>query len=212
MFEIEWSKISVPYCDQNEDRLAIFVDDERYVFVVADGAGGVGAGAVAASMLIHEIEQAFNEIHSADEWSCLLRQIDSRMAEGQSAAVVVDIRPFEITGSSVGDCQAWIVNDGNTVSLTDKQKRKPLLGSGDAEPVSFTHGSLQGRLIVASDGFFSYAKRDAILPKLAGADLFAIPRKCVEMVQLPSGELWDDTSVIVARPKNRHPTRRRFQL
>ena len=56
---------------------------------------------------------------------------------GESTVVVVDVRADSICGASVGDSQAWIVNGADITDLTARQHRKPLLGSGEAEPVGF---------------------------------------------------------------------------
>ncbi|QDU55469.1 PP2C family serine/threonine-protein phosphatase [Aeoliella mucimassa] len=195
-----------------EDRVAVFEAGERTVIVVADGAGGIGAGDIAAEAVLREVEAALPHVHSADQWADTLRQIDCRLSQGESTAVVVDIRPYGLAGASVGDSEAWIIKDGNTSALTVNQIRKPLLGSGNASPVSFMQGKLDGLLLVATDGFFSYVKPSDLLPMIAQADFFSIPRKCVEMVQLPSGELWDDIGIVAARVKPQHRTRERYTI
>lgn len=212
MIRFECSKISVPYRDRNEDRIAILGDDIRTIVVVADGAGGVGSGAAAAASVIREIEHEYEDVHSADQWSTLLKQIDCRISDGQSTAVVVDLRPNGIAGSSVGDCQAWVISNGEIDELTRNQRRKPLLGTGDAEPISFAHTPLHGYLLVGSDGFFNYAKRDQILATIARTEFVAIAQRCVDLVRLPSGDLWDDTSIIAVRPVTRRQARQRYEL
>ena len=141
-----------------------------------------------------------------------MKQIDCRISDGQSTAVVVDIRPYGIAGSSVGDSEAWIIHDGEIDTLTKHQNRKPLLGSGAAEPIPFIHPPLHGCLLVGSDGFFNYAKRERIAHTIARTEFVTIPRTCVEMVRLPSGELWDDTSIVAVRTVARPSTRQRYQL
>lgn len=198
------------YRERCEDRVAVFDSCERTVIAVADGAGGFGSGGVAADTVLREINAALPDIHSADQWVETLRQIDCRISGGESTAVVVDIRPIGIAGASVGDSEAWIIRDGETTVLTAQQNRKPLLGSGEVSPVSFMHTKLDGMLLVATDGFFNYVKPDAVPPLIAQSDFHAIPRKCIEMVRLPSGELWDDIGVVAARVKPQHRTRVRY--
>jgi serine/threonine protein phosphatase PrpC len=212
LIRFESAKISLPYREKCEDRIAVFNDDDRLVIVVADGAGGVGSGDIAATTVIREIENEYRNINSADQWTELLNQIDCCISDGQSTAVVVDVRPYGIAGSSVGDSEAWIINNGKIEVLTENQSRKPLLGTGDAQAVSFVHSPLIGWLLVGSDGFFNYAKREQISNMLARTELATIPRTCVEMVRLPSGDLWDDTSIVVARNVARQSTRKRYQL
>ncbi len=86
------------YRERSEDRVAVFNDEARTVVVVADGAGGTGAGDVAALVVIREIEAEYSKIHSAKEWALLLRQIDGRIGDGETTAVVVDVRTMESLG------------------------------------------------------------------------------------------------------------------
>jgi len=141
-----------------------------------------------------------------------LKQIDCRISAGESTAVIVDLCPGGICGSSVGDSQAWIIHDGKIIDLTIKQKRKPLLGSRNACPIGFSNPPLNGVLIVASDGFCNYVKRPKLPPMVAQTDFFAIPRTCVEMVRLPSGDLWDDIGIVACRVRPPHRMRRRYTI
>jgi PPM family protein phosphatase len=125
------------YRERCEDRVAVFATESRTVIVVADGAGGTGAGESAAGIVVREVEAEYLNIHSATEWSAFLRQVDCRIGDGETTAVVVNIRPFGIAGASVGDSRAIVVSNGDIVELTCNQHRKPLLGSGLAEPVEF---------------------------------------------------------------------------
>lgn len=212
MTHIETATASVSYRDRCEDRVAVLHNADRTVVVVADGAGGIGSGDKAAEQVIQEIETAYQRIHSADQWEALLRQIDCRIGSGESTAVVVDIRSYGIAGASVGDSQAWIISDGDIVDLTSGQNRKPLLGSGLATPVAFMHSKLNGLLLVATDGFFDYVKRDAVPPLISQTEFFSIPNRCIEMVRLPSGDLWDDIGVVSARIKPRHRTHKEYSI
>lgn len=200
------------YRERCEDRVAVFNHDARTVVVVADGAGGTGAGDFAALAVIREIEAEYLNIHSANEWALFLRQIDCRIGDGQTTAAVVDVRTFGIAGASVGDSRAVIVKDGAISELTANQKRKPLLGTGMAEPIGFVGPPLEGLLLVGTDGFFNYAKPAAILATIAKSDFQTLPRKCIDMVRLPSGDYWDDIGVIAVRHRPRSATRRRFKV
>lgn len=200
------------YREQCEDRVAVFTQDARTVVVVADGAGGTGAGDVAALAVIREIESAYLNIHSANEWASLLRQIDCRISDGETTAVVVDVRSIGIAGASVGDSRAVIVKDGMISELTANQKRKPLIGTGMAEPTGFACPPLDGLLLLGSDGLFNYAKPNAILACVAKTDFQTLPRRCIDMVRLPSGDYWDDIAVVALRHRPRPSTRQRFTL
>jgi PPM family protein phosphatase len=212
MGRFETVKIVEPGTIHCDDRVAVIHDEDRTVIVVADGAGGIGNGDVAAETVIREIRAEYSCIQTAEQWNSALRQIDCRIASGESTTVVVDLRPDRICGSSVGDSQAWIIHDEDVVFLTAGQKRKPLLGSRDAIPASFEADVLRGILIVATDGFFNYVKRPQLLTAVAQKDFYELPRACVELVRLPSGALWDDIGLVACRVQPTQRTRQRYSL
>ena len=212
MSQIETTFTTKKYGERCEDRVDVIHTEERTVIVVADGAGGTGSGDLAAEFVVHEVQANYKLIHSANDWSEFLRQTDKQISVGESTAVVVDVRPFGIAGSSVGDSQAWIISGGQITDLTAKQVRKPLLGSGTCEPIGFTHSPLAGLLITATDGFFDYAKRDEIIRLVGITKFYEILRKCIELVQLPSGEMWDDIGIVVGRNRPLHQTRTRYEI
>jgi PPM family protein phosphatase len=210
MSPFETASATQGYRERCEDRIAVFTHRDRTVVVVADGAGGSGSGDNAAQTVVREVESEYLNIHSAAEWASLLRQIDCRISNGESTAVVVDIRTIGIAGASVGDSRAIKVEDGAMSELTVNQKRKPLLGSGIAEPIGFVSPPLVGMLLVGTDGFFNYTKPNAILSSMTQTDFQTLPRRCIELVQLPSGTYWDDVSVVAIRNRPRSSTRQRF--
>jgi len=115
---IETTSSTVKYRDICEDRVGVIHCDQRTIIVVADGAGGVGDGALAAETVLQAVQTNHETIHSADEWISLLRQIDVKLSTGETTAVVIDIRPYGIAGARVGDSQAWIIDDGEIANLT----------------------------------------------------------------------------------------------
>ena len=212
MANFQTSKLTAGYRAQCEDQVAVFSANDRTVIVVADGAGGLGEGSAAAAAVIREVASEFERIHSADQWSAMLRQTDHRIGSGESTAVIVDVRPYGIAGASVGDSQVWIIEDGMMTNLTQNQIRKPLLGSGEALPTSFVHPPLRGVLLAASDGLFNYAKPESIVRIASENDFFTIPKKCLEAVRLPSGDLWDDVGIVAARAAPHVRTRQRYNI
>ena len=195
-----------------EDYIAVIHDGSRTVIVVADGAGGVGSGDIAAKTVVREVSADYSQMETAEHWQAKLRQIDLQIDTGESTAVVADLRPEGVCGASVGDSQAWIVRYSEITDLTSQQHRKPLLGSREAAPVGFSYPPLQGILLAATDGFFNYAPRKKIASLIERSDFYEIPRQCVEMVRLGSGELWDDVGVVACRVKPRSTSRKRYVL
>jgi hypothetical protein len=176
------------------------------VVAVADGAGGSGGGEEAASTVIAKIGDLATDARTADQWTEALGRIDLAVGTGESTAVVVELSAKGICGASVGDSRAWIIRGREIVDLTANQRRKPLLGSGEARPVGFSYGPLDGLLIVATDGFCNYVKPPVLFPVIEVAGFSSLPRRLVDVVRLPSRALWDDVGIVVCR-KRRPPGR-----
>ena len=140
----ETTAITVPYRRHCEDEVKVLDFDTGVVIAVADGAGGTGAGSQAARTVIREVAAAASLAHDQAAWSRILREADLRVGEGESTGVVVAWSPGGIVGASVGDSQAWLIVDGEIKDLTKSQARKPLLGSGEAEPTGFFHPPAAG--------------------------------------------------------------------
>ncbi len=200
------------YRERCEDRVEVIANDDRTLVVVADGAGGTGDGHIAAETVVRETRANYAAIDNSTDWSQFLSQLDFRVPAGETTAVIVDIRPDCILGASVGDSCAWVIDGPDITDLTRTQIRKPLLGSKAAKPAPFWHGPLDGILLVGSDGFFDYARHDQISPLIGRTDFFAVPRACIDMVRLPSGELWDDTAVVACRVRPARTSRKRFSI
>jgi len=194
-----------------QDRLAVLEFPDRVVVAVADGAGGSGGGDEAAETVIREVSAAASESHDAESWAKILGQIDCRIGSGESTCVAAEVSDDGIQGASVGDSSAWLVHDGELFDLTRDQIRKPLLGSAAAHPVGFSSTFSRGVLILSTDGFSKYVKRELFLKEVNWLDFSVLARKLVEMVRLPSGQLWDDVSIVACR---RRPTvgRKRYTL
>jgi serine/threonine protein phosphatase PrpC len=177
-----------------QDRAAVFEPGSGLVVALADGAGGMGGGAEAATAVI---EAARAATHA--DWGELLVELDGIPQSGQTTAIVLSIDDRGIRGASVGDSAACLVRGGALVELTRGQSRKPLLFGG-ASPHGFAHGPLAGAtLVVASDGLWNYAPRPAIAELAAGDDLEAAADALVDLVRLPSGELQDDVAIVLVR-------------
>ncbi|MBN1910182.1 MAG: protein phosphatase 2C domain-containing protein [Pirellulales bacterium] len=205
-FECETAWITEGYRSPCEDVVEVVTTDDGVLVVVADGAGGSGGGAEAASMVVTGIKSRAGHTQTADSWCQVLREIDAAILVGESTAVAVYLSENGIQGASVGDSRAWIIRHGNLVDLTSDQRRKPLLGSGEAVPVGFSTESPDGLLIVATDGFCNYVKQPDLFKTVEHCGTKALPAKLLDLVRLPSGALWDDVGIAVVRRK-RPPTR-----
>jgi serine/threonine protein phosphatase PrpC len=173
------------------DRAAVYEVGDELVIALADGAGSSSAASRAAEAFVAACGQ------TDVDWDALDEQL-IRLG-GQCTAVLVHISKTGIRGASVGDSVAWLVRGREIVELTENQIRKPLLGDG-AMLTMFTSDPLDGAaLIVASDGLWRYAKREAIVDALGGDNLATTATSLVELVRLPNGELQDDVAVVIVR-------------
>lgn len=140
--------------EPGEDRLALIERDETLILVVADGAGGLSGGALAAELVVKLVREAVDipsfELHLPESWTELLSRADAALeAEphaGESTAVVLAVSEHGLSGASCGDSGAWVVSVETRIDdLTAHQHWKLRLGSGKAQPVSFWRPRLDGR-------------------------------------------------------------------
>jgi len=212
MSGFETTSITIAYQQRCEDRVKVIEFDDGVVIAVADGAGGTSAGGQAAETVIQELTASASLEHDQAAWCDILRQTDCRVTAGESTCVVVACSLKGITGASVGDSRAWLLENDELNDLTRCQVRKPLLGSGAALPVGFTHPPSQGLLLVCTDGFCNYVRKDRLLKDILWIDFAVLARRLVEMVRLPSGELWDDVGIVACRPRRPVRSRKRYDI
>jgi PPM family protein phosphatase len=189
-----------------EDRAAVVEMDHGCVIVVADGAGGSGGAALAAELVVQMVQdQVPGMTNLLDDlaWCNLLTRIDQAMVSshdrGQSTGVIAAVTANGISGASVGDSSAWLVLPESAFELTGQQIAKPLLGTGRALPVPFSARLDDGKLLVATDGLMKYANVQNLIHIVRSAPIDEAAERLVKIVRLPSGELWDDTTVVLCR-------------
>lgn len=199
--------------ERNQDRWSVLNLADRMIVALADGAGGFGDGKRSALTLVRMVEENFKRMNNSNDWVLFLRQADFQINDGETTAVVLDIRDYGIGGASVGDSQVWIYSDDEPIHLTSGQIRKPLLGSSESNPQPIRSGPLRnGVLLVGSDGFFNYTRLANFQSILTSGDFYSIPRKCIDRVRLPSGDLIDDTTVVAIRRKPMKSSKRIFEI
>jgi serine/threonine protein phosphatase PrpC len=191
---------------RGEDRIAIIEARDQKLVAVVDGAGGLTGGANASDAICQALT-LIPEGPEGNAWAPWLRRQDEALAAhgtGLAAAVLLSIsQSGVIHGASVGDCEAWLFGQGEALCLTAGQIRKPLLGDGAAEPVSFTSQlSAGGTLIVASDGLWKYVGRGRVAEAAAIRPLESALAALVEAVRLRNGALQDDVAIVLCEMKS----------
>jgi PPM family protein phosphatase len=189
---------------RGEDRISVGTYVGGRAIIVADGAGGVSGGAKAADLLCGSFCALLIGSYVPNDWSQWLRGCDHAMvtdvACGLAATVVLSVADDgSLRGASVGDCEAWIFEAGKAIDLTGSQRRKPMLGSGNSEPVAF-YGQLDsGTLVMGTDGLWKYTRTLSSIGHAVDQSLDDALASMLDGVRLRSGTLQDDVGLAVCR-------------
>ncbi len=207
---ISFSSISVAGSGLSDDRVAVIEIGNAVAFCLADGAGGSGAGAEAAESALEMFRELVTqsseaELRSTFLWHDLVAEIDQAICDdgvGGETTVIVGMvytssEGTRIVGASVGDSAVWLIQGLNATDLTDGQARKPMAGSGSAVATNFERSFPSGQILIASDGLPKYAAHIKIVEVVSGFPTEIACDELIRAVRLPSGDLWDDTSVIL---------------
>jgi len=192
--------------------LVVFGSGAHWTIVAADGAGGMSGGAAAATeAVVAAAACGSSTSRTAAEWCRFLVELDRELVgqvhTGETTVVVAEVVDGTVHGASVGDSGAWLVSSGEILDLTERQHRKPLVGSGSAHPVPFESRPLTGRLLVATDGLFKYVDRELILESITNPSLEGATRSLIDSARLANGAFRDDIAVVVGE-SDRSGTRR----
>ena len=184
-----------------QDRAIAIPAATGYLVALADGAGGTGNGAIAAERLIAFVTRMSQDAASADWFDALCAfddELSARPSSGQTTGIVAFIESERVRGASVGDSSAWLIGlSGAMTDLTAQQRRRPLLGSGEALPVQFEAERLGNHVLLASDGLFKYATVDRICALATRGAVSEAVDALANCVRLPSGVLHDDVAVVI---------------
>src|SRR5437870_5185767 len=112
----------------NQDRAAVFGDRDHAVLVLADGAGGIAGGGLAAEFVVEFVRERADRIAVPLDVAMLesvLRAADLAMSRssryGEATGVVAVVHDGVVAGVSVGDSGAWLVAKDRVVDLTAGQ-------------------------------------------------------------------------------------------
>ncbi|MBN8469533.1 protein phosphatase 2C domain-containing protein [Corallococcus exiguus] len=194
------------------DRVLVLTPGDVTVLVVADGAGNSRRGAEAAESVLHGVQDAVDagaDLEREETWRDVLVRCDAQLGAsgqgGETTSVVACVTPRRVVGASVGDSELWLFQGGEATALTEHQHRKPLLGSGQARPVTFERVLRGGVLLGASDGLFKYVDLRRIQEHVSIADAHAAVLALAALPRLASGALPDDVGLVLRRPSAPRP-------
>jgi uncharacterized protein len=189
--------------ENNEDRAAIFDSRKELVLVVADGAGGLRGGEQAAEAVIRAVKDYLLPAPVITPELCaqVLQFTDMELSKQgcESTAVIAIVSDREIFGASVGDSGASLFTSDQTIDLTENQKKKPRIGSGQAQPVSFRHARPPGTLVLATDGLINHLSRDQVRDVLREENAQEAATGLIEDLLGRFGSLMDDTTAILCK-------------
>ena len=175
--------------------------DTRHVFAFGDGAGGSIDGLSAAKTFVANVEECAKDLTLNSNCIRLLKQSDYNIAQGETTGILLILESGEIAGASVGDSSAKIIHHDSVTDLTAGQSRKPRLGTGDAEPRSFSGNLETGLLIISSDGLWNYVNESRLREAACGIDFPISGRLVTDLVRLNSGALHDDVGIMLIRKR-----------
>lgn len=196
----------------SQDQYDHWQTDEGLIVAFADGAGGSGDGLHAAKATVQCIKSHLDALTDAAACERVLKQADHQISGGESTGIVIAIRDGRLFGASAGDSGAMVVDYEDVTNLTGHQHQKPRLGSRLANPVGFENTFEAGVLIVSSDGFWNYVKRDQLILTCANLDFPVSGKQLTDLVRLKSGELIDDVGIVVVRKSRPSSGLRRFVI
>lgn len=201
------------YREASEDRAGVIArGDGALILIVADGVGGRENGGNAATRAVELVRDSVHvantrELSNERFWERAFLSVDASLSEdatcGETTLVALCLTPKRIVGASVGDSEAWWIDDAGNVRVLTEGGRKPYLGRGVAVPVAFSLPTPRtGILLVATDGLFKYtdAARIARAVTQGADDLETIAPALGDLVRSSSGTLYDDLAILLATP------------
>lgn len=155
-YRISTSVVS-PKSSGGDDRILIrHLQDESIIVLLADGATGVGFGALAAERFIEVMSSHVTNFSRATDdiphgFRCADRQIAELDHQCDTTGVVLLVHGDHYMCASVGDSAVFMESSSGVVELTLGQRRKPRIGAGIQDPV-VSLGKVAGPLLLATDG------------------------------------------------------------
>lgn len=201
LYQISTSIVSLKPSGGDDRILIRHLQDQSILVLLADGATGVGFGALAAECFIEVMSShvsnfrraAVDIVHgfrSADQ------QIAGLAHQCDTTGVVLLVHGDHYVCASVGDSAVYMEGPNGVVELTQGQRRKPRIGSGIQTPI-VSSGKLTGTLLLSSDGL--NMPPSAVFDFLKGKQDEECSRDLAKLITDRSKQqgLFDDLTVVV---------------
>lgn len=185
---------------RSDDRVGVWEHADALVVAVSDGAGGMGGGGRAATLVI-EAARAVRPTRRSESLCGLLRALDAVVhadrAAGEATAALAIVSEARVVGASVGNSAIWLFGGERYVELTGGADRRRV-GSGRVAPRGFAHAAeTPFRILAATDGLFEYVAMNAIIESAAHGDLEDATDRLVGLARLHPGALPDDVGIVL---------------
>ena len=187
----------------NEDSSLVLPIADGHLLAVADGAGGMPGGARASALCLSVLPESLGTPFTHESLIRAVYRIDALLEAcpeaGETTLAFCIVAHGAVQGASVGDSGVMLLG-ADALELTAGQQRKPLIGSGAVHPVPFGPCPFTDTLLLASDGLLKYTSPASLRAHAGTPSLSALATTLIDSVRLRSGDLQDDTTVVLARP------------
>jgi serine/threonine protein phosphatase PrpC len=189
-----------------DDQVYTKLDGDRGIFLLADGATGLGYDRFASAIFIEHMRQIDLEIvDRTDALRSEFLKVDQRIQQLRypcdTTGIVAIVKDDLVHGMSIGDSCAFLIprNPEEPAScLSYTQSTKPRIGGGREPDMLWTAMGLNDDLcLIGSDGVFEFIDFAEIRAICSGKDRQLIPQKLHESIINKCGQLHDDFAAIV---------------
>lgn len=195
----------------NEDTAEIRPHPENpavLLCALSDGQGGRSGGAAASRIAVEtclEMASSYSaaQLWEATSWYAILSGADEAVCEeadgGLTTLIGFCVSKARVCGASCGDSAAQLLQGGQSLLLTENQRKNPPVGSGAAYPVAFgAEFGPEWTLLAMSDGVWRYLGHETVAEVAArqqGPALISALRQ--RQWKQNQGQLPDDFSLIL---------------
>ncbi len=187
---------------ENADKFNII--DDTY-FILADGASGNISPSEPSNSFVNFLSEKLT-FGVPESYVGLIRDGERNFlfegVYGETTGVVFEINNKKIKGSSVGDSEVWLYREGELTEITEKQNRRPRIGSFgpfDITPVMFEMELKENDIIIAgTDGLFNFVPSQKI-KEIIESKNFNVINSCMLKEAMVDGKLEDDFTAITIK-------------